>query len=578
MDDLVEDERLEDGEDLEETKGEKGGDKEEIKSAKELIQHLTKTTKTLKIYLANNPIHQKFIAELLQRFDRHLTAFGPLRLRVKQFELQCSGQAVYENINRLESLSFHLFIDGIREISFLPGLEKEEIVTFLEALGREGEIDDDSVTVFWEKHFAHIQYVVVEDLKGDTKGVESCREMQTVAPTTDQLQEVYNNEGSFADNRGIDAPKGIELPSLHIFRLTEDEIKKIKWEVQGEEDLDLVAQLQGILFDIIRIERDPGLFAEVLGILDNVLENLIMQGDFIHSRKILEFLWEMADPAKNLPQPLLDHLETALLQAGDSKRILALGTILNDIDPNRFPEFFSLMILFKKNVIAPMVELLAGVEKFRSRRVLCDVLVEIGKMDLDALVSKLSDERWYLVRNVVYILGKIGDAKVVERFSRFVQHKELKVRKEVLHALDAMEDPRAWRLLVQFIADPDLSNRIFAIKSLAKKGVKEAVDPLLGSLSAREFDTKDLYEKKEIFEAIGRIGSDKVVPQMKKYLKPRWSFFKNVKSEEMGLCAVVALQRVGSPAAIEALREGRGAGNKSVREACNKALDVLVRG
>ncbi|MCI0526558.1 MAG: hypothetical protein L0Y56_03775, partial [Nitrospira sp.] len=50
----------------------KESDKEEFKSAKDLIQSLIKTTRTLKIYLSNNPIHQKFLKELKSKFDHHL--------------------------------------------------------------------------------------------------------------------------------------------------------------------------------------------------------------------------------------------------------------------------------------------------------------------------------------------------------------------------------------------------------------------------------------------------------------------------------------------------------------------------
>ena len=556
-------------------------DKEEVKSAKEVIQYLSKTSKTLKIYLSNNPIHQKFITELLEKLQLHLSTFGPLRLRVKQFELLCSGQPVYENINRMESVAFKLFIDGLRELSFHPGIDKEELITFLEVLGKEGEgagVDDDIVTLLWEKHFSHVQYLIVSDLHGESRKVEECPEMKTIAPSPQQLQEVYSQTVgvSSAGDLALAAPKGIEIPSLNIFKLTEEEILKIKAEVRGEEDLDVVGELEGILFDILRIEREPALFSEILGIIDNILEDLMRKGDFYHSRKILEFIWEMSDPSKNLPAPLSALIQDALFQAGSAKRILGLQPVLNAELSEQFEDLFSFMVLFGKNAIPSIIELLASVDKMKARRVLCDALVELGKMDIEALISKLEDNRWFLVRNLIYILGKIGDARVIERFALFIRHKELKVRKEVLHALDTMEDPRACQLLVHFVPDPDVSNRIFAIKSLSKKRVKEGLNALLNVLSSKEFQTKELYEKKETFDAIAKIGGDEVVPEMGRFLRKRWSFFKNLHMEEMGLCAAVALQRIGSPSAIEALREGSRSRNKTIRGACNKALDVLV--
>src|SRR3990172_2757597 len=81
-------------------------DKEELRSVKDVLLQLTKTAKTLKIYLPNNPIYQKFLQELQSRFVAHLQEYEMLRLKIKQYALTYMGQVVYENTNRLESLAF----------------------------------------------------------------------------------------------------------------------------------------------------------------------------------------------------------------------------------------------------------------------------------------------------------------------------------------------------------------------------------------------------------------------------------------------------------------------------------------
>src|ERR1700739_3709407 len=152
-------------------------EKEELKSVKEVVQYLTKTAKTFKIYLPNNPIHQKFLHDLSEHFTVHLQEYGTLRFKVKQYELLYGNEVVYENPNRLESLAFCLFVDGMREISFHPGLSKEELMSFLEVLGKISDAkgtDDDVVTLLWEKKFCHITYLIVEDFweYGDLTGQE----------------------------------------------------------------------------------------------------------------------------------------------------------------------------------------------------------------------------------------------------------------------------------------------------------------------------------------------------------------------------------------------------------------------
>lgn len=566
------DEEIEEGEEY---------NKEELKSAKEIVQHLTKTSKTLQIYLPNNPIHQKFINELAEKIESHLSTYGPLRLRMKQFEMFCLGQSIYENSNRMESLAFKFYVDGLRELSFHPGLEKEELITFLEIIGNRGEgenADDDTVTLLWEKHLVHVKYIVADDLQGDYR-VEACREMQPRPSGADQLREMHQQEAAAPQQEMIlAAPKGVEIPSLHIFRLTEEEIRKMKAEVRGEEDLDMVAELEGILFDILRIERDPVLFGEILGIIDNIFESLLLRGDFVHAKAILEFFQEMLDPAKNLPQPLIDQIQKAKVQSANPKRMGMLEKILNEADPEQLESFASLMTFFDSKLVPSLVELLGSVDKMKARRVLCDILVRLGATEIDFLITKLEDDRWYLVRNLIYVLGKIGDPKVLKGFPRLMQHKDPKIRKEALHALDMIEDPKTNILLMKVLNDPDLSNRLFALRTLTKRKAQEALEPLLQILVSKEFEEKELQEKKEIFDSIAKIGGDKVVPQMQRLLQIRWSLFKNARSEEMGLCAAFALQRIATPAAVEALRDGIDSKSKSVREACIRALDLLKAG
>jgi hypothetical protein len=566
-DGLVEGEGAGDGE---------GVDPEEVKSARLVLQQLVKTCKTFKIYLPNNPIHQKFVDELVEKIDSHLQDFSSLRLRVQQFQLLCSGQPVYENLNQLESVAFKLFVDGVRELSFLPGITKEEMIAFLEILGREDggqALDDDIVTLLWEKHLTHIQYYVVDDLRGEIE-LEECKEMR-VSPITPQKLQALRAQEASQDLTKLAAPRGIEIASLHTFKLTEEEIGRIKEQTRQEENLDMVAEMEGILFDIVRIEREPVVFSEILGMMDHILESLMIRGDFKHARGIIEFYREMAETSKGLPEPLLAEVQNSLLQACHPKRILMLEPILDASGRETLEEFTSLMALLGTEALPSVIELLGKANQMKTRRFLCDLLVEVGKGDIDYLASRLNDGRWYLIRNLVYVLGKIGDPRIVENLSRLIGHSHLQVRRAAFHALNAIEDPRAEKLLVRFISDADESNRISAVKSLGRRKVKEALAPLLEILSSKEFPARALSEKEGIFEAVGQIGGGAMVPHLQRFLAGKWSLFRDVKLEETAGCAAAALQKIGTPSAVAALEEGSRSRNKVIREACSKAIGTL---
>ncbi|MBI3596168.1 MAG: HEAT repeat domain-containing protein [Nitrospirae bacterium] len=555
-------------------------DKEELKSVKDVLLQLTKTAKTLKIYLPNNPIYQKFLQELQSRFDAHLREYETLRLKIKQYALYYKGQVVYENTNRLESLAFKLFVDGVRDLTFLEGIDKDEITSLLEIIGREydpSNPDDDMVTLLWERHFPHINYLVASDFIQETimpnRPQEAAMFEKLVEKEKSQMKPVAASVQTTLQEH---LSPQMAVQSSQIFVLSEEEIAAIKQQMKVEKFANPISTLMGILAAILRIEKDDAAFSEMVEILDNVLETLMLRGDFWHSKKILELFHELMEPQRTLPESQRIRLIQAIDRAGDPQRIRALEPVLNQWGAKETDEVYEFWLLLNNNALLPLIELLGRLTQMRMRRVICEALVHLGKEDIEPLIQKLDDPRWFVVRNVVYILGKIGQEKVIENFRKLIGHKEVKVRKELLHTLDGMKDNRAQELLVGFFNDPESSLRILAVRSLASHNYPRALEPLKNMIDEREFVVRDLYEKKEIFEALGKIGGASMVPKMRKLIRQGGSaWFKKAVKEELGLCAVITLKRIGTEDAVAALQEGQNLSSKVIREACVKALSEI---
>jgi len=557
-------------------------DKEELKSVKETIQFLTKTAKTLKIYLPNNPIHQKFLQDLTERFTNHLQEYGTLRLKIRQYELLYSNGTVYENSNRLESLAFCLFVDGLREISFHTGLNKEELMNFLEVIGKISDArgtDDDVVTLLWEKKFSHITYLIVEDFweYGGT--------VQHLTETTN-LQSVLKEESQTLSTTKVPSlvqelfgSKQADRSLAEIFELTSKEIEQIKQQLLFEADQSAVLLLIDILSAILRIEKEYDAFSEIVELLETALDTVLASGDLPYASMILELYREMLSSQRGLAEPLKGRLKKAIEHAGDAQRIKHLETLFMEGKTMQSEQLYDFLVLLDKNALLPLSDLLGKINQMKVRRVICDALAQIGKDHIDLLASRLDDRRWYVVRNIVYVLGKIGNSGVIDKFRRVIHHGEVKVRKEVIRALEGMNHPKATDLLVEFIQDEDLSIRASVVRLLAKANYKEALEPLLRVVQQRDFEERDLYEKKEFMEALAHIGKEEVVPILGKIMKRKGLFwFRREKQDEMALCAVIALKSIRTQKAIELLQEGSRSMNKVVRDACAKAIEELKRG
>jgi HEAT repeat protein len=242
-------------------------------------------------------------------------------------------------------------------------------------------------------------------------------------------------------------------------------------------------------------------------------------------------------------------------------------------------QVYNFLVLLDKNALLPLSDLLGKINQMKIRRVICDALAQIGREHVDLLASRLDDRRWYVVRNVVYVLGKIGDVRVIDKFRRVIRHREVKVRKEVIRALEGMSDPKATDLLIEFIQDEDLSIRASVVRLLAKANYKGALEPLLHVIQQRDFEERDLHEKREFMEALARIGSEEIIPILGKIMKRRGLFwFRREKQDEMAICAVGALKSIRTQKAIKLLEEGSRSMNKVVRDACTKAIGELMQG
>lgn len=558
-------------------------DKEELKSAREVIQFLTKTAKTLKIYLPNNPIHQKFLQDLTERFTSHLQEYGILRFKIRQYELMYGNEVVYENSNRLESLAFCLFVDGLREISFQPGLNKDELMIFLEVIGKVSDVrgtDDDVVTLLWEKNFNHITYLVVEDFweYGGAAAQHHTEptNLQTVLREESQTLSTTKVPSSVLELLG---PRQVDRSLAEIFELTSKEIEQIKQQLLFEADQSAVLLLINILSAILRIEKEYDTFSEIVELLETALDTVLASGDLPCAIMILELYREMLSPQGGLAEPLKGRLKKAIEHAGDAQRIKHLETLFAEGKTMQSEQLYDFLVLLDKNALLPLSDLLGKINQMKVRRVICDALAQIGKDYIDVLASRLDDRRWYVVRNIVYVLGKIGGGRVIDKFRRLIHHGEVKVRKEVIRALEGINHPKANGLLIEFIQDEDLSIRASVVRLLAKANYKEALEPLLRVIQQRDFEERDLYEKKEFMEALAHIGKEEVVPILGKIMKRKGFFwFRREKQDEMALCAVIALKSIGTQKAIELLQEGSRSMNKVVRDACAKAIEELKRG
>jgi HEAT repeat protein len=176
-----------------------------------------------------------------------------------------------------------------------------------------------------------------------------------------------------------------------------------------------------------------------------------------------------------------------------------------------------------------------------------------------------------LVRNITYVLGRIGKEQAFPYLQKVFNHEEIRVRREAVQALGLIGGSKAVGLLIRALTDLDVRIRAMAAINLGKIGKTAGLASLLEIVQSKDFPKKDSAEIKAFFDAIGMIGSNEATPVLQEMLE-RKSWFGRGRIDEMRSGSANALAMIGTPEAKAVLEDGRDSKDESIRNACLQAM------
>ncbi len=192
---------------------------------------------------------------------------------------------------------------------------------------------------------------------------------------------------------------------------------------------------------------------------------------------------------------VLDLLEHAPQASAATEAIAArIATpeavrLLLGAQPIDFALLDRVMVRMDDAVADPMLDLLAESESRQVRRALIDRLLRLGPALGPHLLPRLGDERWYVVRNLLYLAAELPSATAGLNAAQFAQHADLRVRREALRILFADATART-RAICTALSDEDPRVKGLAIAAVADGGCPEAAVPLVVALATGDEDTE----------------------------------------------------------------------------------------
>jgi HEAT repeat protein len=562
----------------------------ELESVKRVIQLLTNTLKSMLIYPKNNPLPREFKRKLYLSLIEFLDAHDELNLAIEPSQILFEGKVVHEDGEREEGVAYVLHKDGVRELEFLKGLEQGEIDDFIEVMetcSKSKDLEEDSVTMLWEKDFNHIKYLVVDDL------------LDVDVPSAEDIPDNWDFNKLFYSEIELGEPKttsdmedGSDLTS----RVREEETKELlkKLKEFSSEEIDTIQRLLAmddqhrsfedflnILTEILIVEPNFSEFSQILDTTEKILDALITVADFSSATRLTSWLKRIEEITQKLPDQKVpskkkkgERAKQVVDGAGEEEKIKRITQILNEKESIDISLVKKYLLSLNWSSLPPVLHMLRDLKDFSARKMVCEVLVEKGKDHVEFLKEGLSDQHWYVVRNVVSVLGAIGSMEGLKLLKQCIHHPDLRVRKEVIVSLIKIPGPAAGALLVPFLEDEDKGIRLLAYRGLARRKEKGALPVLMNVLKDEQFKDKSGEEKKSMLESFALIGGSEVISFLVKMVNKR-SWLRRDKHNETRIFAIGALSLIETFEAKEALLQLSKKRNKALRQACEIALRRL---
>jgi HEAT repeat protein len=190
----------------------------------------------------------------------------------------------------------------------------------------------------------------------------------------------------------------------------------------------------------------------------------------------------------------------------DRESIEALVASLTEVPDEVFEAVPALIEQFGPAAVRHLLDILARTENRRMRYRLLDLLAKLGPVVARDASALLSDPRWYVVRNMLLLLRRVGDSRSVLAVRRCVDHPDLRVRLEAIHTLFAFDRDVPRELLRRALHDPDLRQAEAAMELAGKYAIAEAVEPIVAYLAAWDPFGKRRAVRLKAIRALAAIG------------------------------------------------------------------------
>jgi len=543
----------------------------EISAVTDVLRQVGKAARAQQLYASNNPMHARAMNAVGEAFKALWKQVPSLELQITDSSFSWLGHTVIEEPGRTsDSLPWLFYKDGVRELTMHPGFEDEELGVLLGIVQRTRLAfaeDDDMLTRLWEREFEFLQYKYVElavEVGAPLLAHGIVPGSKIVSPRTFESEESeVVSSSSFARMDEYDST---------LYFLEESEIDYLQREIKNDFSSDLRSRVVASLLDTYECELDPTVREEISGILEQFFLVLLSLGHFGPAAYIIREAKVTAGRARNV----LDTQRELLLALADGlSEVDAIEQLLQTLETTslRLPQndLHELLMQLHPRALASILGWLGRSRNAELRALLESAASRMAASHTTELVKLIASEDRVVAFEAIRRAGSMKAAAAVPALAGAIAQGTPEMRIAAVTALSQIGSAGAMEALGRALEDEDTDIRIAAVRVLATSGHSAAVARIEACIRTPKVRDGSLAEKMAFFESYGALAGEAGIGFLSAILKPRGLFHRREPSE-LRACAAIALGKIGTPRAIEALQQAGSDGDLIVRNAVSRAI------
>lgn len=498
----------------------------ELKQVGEVVQGLVVALKNVGLYRHSQERTAEAIGRAHGRFQTFIQNNGALSLTIGPYQFTYKGNEVYRDDSKENNLSYRFYRDGIRALTFAPGLAPEEMSRFINITLTNFDSaeyrHEDMVTMLWREDLPNISHVAIEgfeDLGAQSEGVE-------IEELVSALYESLSGDGrdsiNFAGLAAEDLEDGLEggdLARASILAdplvLSEEEESRLQEVLQESGEDQNTKKILRILFTLAVKSDNPHDVRMIADGLGQLLDAALLRDDLSTAPWILGQLDQMSGmdiPPSRRESVLL--VKTSFVEhMGDPARIQVVmhAAQTHALAGKEIAEELEGYL----RVVAPMrqetlLDLVESLEENDLRDAVTNALASSG-VQAQLVAERLPTAKGAAVRSLMHILRGINPPNLGEYLTQCLANPSPGVRLEALRYYSEHPDPSVSSVVAERLTDPESAVRLAAVRVLGVSGASAAQDALCQALDTKQFSARNERDRAVLLSVLADTDSPRAM-------------------------------------------------------------------